>query len=258
MNKRGEHIALFVQRYKLLREIGQLQVEAEADESAYLARCCAILLRDPECCLAWVGRQEKDRTITPLHIAVKDPAAAQECQRLVHQLALEPEGVSPAARALATDRHVVCNDLADEANPVTLRRIAAASGGRSCISWPLSHDQQKYGVLTVQSTRTAGFADPAGIDFIANLATAIARALHLWHTSTHLRLEHDFNCEIVQTVQALLVSLSPCGQILSFNRTAEEVTGYTGTGGAEALLGGRAHRPGEPHRQPERVFPAAP
>ena len=103
MNKRGEHIALFVQRYKLLREIGQLQVEAEADESAYLARCCAILLRDPECCLAWVGRQEKDRTITPLHIAVKDPAAAQQCQLLVHQLALEPEGVSPAARALATD-----------------------------------------------------------------------------------------------------------------------------------------------------------
>ena len=184
MNKRGEHIALFVQRYKLLREIGQLQVEAEADESAYLARCCAILLRDPECCLAWVGRQEKDRTITPLHIAVNDPAAAQECQRLVHQLALEPEGVSPAARALATDRHVVCNDLADEANPVTLRRIAAASGGRSCISWPLSHDQQKYGVLTVQSTRTAGFAEPAGIDFIANLATAIARALHLWPCSS--------------------------------------------------------------------------
>ena len=226
MNKRGEHIALFVQRYKLLREIGQLQVEAEADESAYLARCCAILLRDPECCLAWVGRQEKDRTITPLHIAVKDPTAAQQCQLLVHQLALEPEAINPAARAQATERHIVCNDLADEANPVTLRRIAAASGGRSCISWPLSHDQQKYGVLTVQSTRTAGFADPAGIDFIANLATAIARALHLWHTSTHLRLEHDFNCEIVQTVQALLVSLSPCGQILSFNPTAEEVTGY--------------------------------
>ena len=38
MNKRGEHIALFVQRYKLLREIGQLQVEAEADGlKAYIA-----------------------------------------------------------------------------------------------------------------------------------------------------------------------------------------------------------------------------
>ena len=226
MKQSGEKIALFVQRYKLLRDLGQLQVEVEADESSYLARCCALLLQDPEFCLAWVGRQEKDNTVTPLFIAVKDPAAQHECQLLVHRLALEPEGVSPAARALATDRHVVCNDLADEANPVTLRRIAAASGGRSCISWPLIHDRQKYGVLTVQSSRAGAFADAADLDFIANVATAIARALHLWHTSTHLRLEHDFNCEIVQTVQALLVSLSPCGQILSFNPTAEEVTGY--------------------------------
>lgn len=204
---------------------------------------------------AWPGwaARKKDNTVTPLFIAVKDPAAQHECQLLVHRLALEPEGVSPAARALATDRHVVCNDLADEANPVTLRRIAAASGGRSCISWPLIHDRQKYGVLTVQSSRAGAFADAADLDFIANVATAIARALHLWHTSTHLRLEHDFNCEIVQTVQAPLVSL-PCGQILSFNPTAEEVTGYREHEVRDRYCG-RAHRPGEPHRQPERVFP---
>ena len=104
MKQSGEKIALFVQRYKLLRDLGQLQVEVEADESSYLARCCALLLQDPEFCLAWVGRQEKDNTVTPLFIAVKAPAAQHECQLLVHRLALEPEGVSPAARALMADQ----------------------------------------------------------------------------------------------------------------------------------------------------------
>ena len=226
MKQAKEKISLFVQRYKLLREIGQLQVEDEVDESSYLARCCTILLQDPEFCLVWVGRQEKDQAIIPLHIAVKDVAADHQCQLLVLQLALEPETVNPAARVMATGHQIVCSDTGDEANPVTVRRIAAACGGRSSISWPLLHDQQKYGVLTVESIRINGFPNDE-VDFIANVATAIARALHLWHTSTHLRIEQDFNCEIVQTVQALLVSLSPCGKILSFNRTAEEISGYS-------------------------------
>ena len=42
-----------------------------------------------------------------------------------------------------------------------------------------------------------------------------------------MQVERDFNREIVDTMQALLISVSPCGRILSFNQTAEEVTGYT-------------------------------
>ncbi len=42
-----------------------------------------------------------------------------------------------------------------------------------------------------------------------------------------LEIERDFNREIVDTVQALMVSISPCGMILSLNSKAEEVTEYS-------------------------------
>jgi PAS domain S-box-containing protein len=44
---------------------------------------------------------------------------------------------------------------------------------------------------------------------------------------SRLEIERDFNREIVDTVQALMVSISPGEEILSFNSKAEEVTGYS-------------------------------
>ena len=57
MDQEAKRIALYVQRYKLLRELGELQIEPTADEVTFLTRCCALLLQDPEYCLIWVGRQ---------------------------------------------------------------------------------------------------------------------------------------------------------------------------------------------------------
>ena len=57
MDQEAKRIALYVQRYKLLREIGELQIEPTADETAFLNRCCNLLLQDPEYCLIWVDRK---------------------------------------------------------------------------------------------------------------------------------------------------------------------------------------------------------
>jgi len=225
MDEEAKRIALYVQRYKLLREIGELQVESVADETAFLSRCCSMLLQDPEYCLVWVGREEKGGAIAPLTIVVQDGLPVRRCRDLLTQLVAEAPAIITPAQALATGEPVVAGLDTKGGSPV-LGLLTEVTGSRCCGSWPLVHDRQNYGVLTIHSIREAGFTG-IELDFIANVVAIISRALSLRHTSHHLRLEHDFNCEIVQTVQALLVSLSPCGEILSFNPTAQKVTGYS-------------------------------
>jgi PAS domain S-box-containing protein len=227
MDQEAKRIALYVQRYKLLREIGELQIEPTADETAFLNRCCSLLLQDPEYCLIWVGQEEENGRITPVTTAVQEGLPARQCRGLVTRLVTESSTTITAAQALATGAPAICSNLAPAQGPASSpwSLLTAITGSRSCGSWPLVHDQQKYGVLTIHSIREGGFAG-VELDFIANVVATVSRSLYLRHTSRHLRLEQDFNCEIVQTVQALLISLSHCGEILSFNPTAQEVTGY--------------------------------
>ena len=227
MDQEAKRIALYVQRYKLLREIGELQIEPTADETAFLNRCCSLLLQDPEYCLIWVGQEEENGQITPVTTAVQEGLPARQCRGLVTRLVTESSTTITAAQALATGAPAICSNLAPAQGPASSpwSLLTAITGSRSCGSWPLVHDQQKYGVLTIHSIREGGFTG-IELDFIANVVATVSRSLYLRHTSRHLRLEQDFNCEIVQTVQALLISLSHCGEILSFNPTAQEVTGY--------------------------------
>ena len=224
MDQEANRIALYVQRYKLLREIGELQVDSIANEAMFLTRCCKLLLQDPEYCLIWVGHEETGGTITPVTTVVEDGLPVRQCRGLVIQLVKDPSITTTAAQALAKCEPVI-TDLDASADPPALGLLTTVTGSRSCGSWPLVHDRQKYGVITIHSIRETSFTG-LELDFIANVVAVISRALSLRHTSRHLRLEYDFNCEIVQTVQALLVSLSHCGEILSFNPTAQEVTGY--------------------------------
>jgi len=221
MTPEKRRIALYVQRYKLLRELGELQIEPAADEAAFLTRCCTLLLQDPEYCLIWVGREGKAGGMTPIALVARDDLPVQACQELVTRMATTdaPPSREPTTKVLDPRT----------GNPeVPLNRLAAITGSHSCGSWPLIHDRHHYGVLTLHSIHPAGFIG-IELDFIANVAATISRALSMRHTTHHLRLEQDFNCEIVQTVQALLVSLSHCGEILSFNQTAQTVTGYRET-----------------------------
>ena len=218
MDQEAKRIALYVQRYKLLRQLGELQIEPGVGEDAFLARCCTLLLQDPEYCLIWVGREFEGGGIAPVTIVVRDGLPAATCHTLVAELA---NGGAPAPNKPAT-KTLKPLDQADS----PLNRLAAITGSHSCGSWPLIHDRRTFGVLTIFSIRKAGFTG-IEFDFIANVAATISRTLSMRHTSHHLRLEQDFNCEIVQTVQALLVSLSHCGEILSFNQTAQTVTGYS-------------------------------
>ena len=177
MDQEAQRIALYVQRYKLLREIGELQVEPMADETAFLTRCCSLLLQDPEYCMIWVGQEEKPGMITPVTTVVQEGLPVRQCRGLVHQLVAESSITITAAKALATGAPVTAElHFKPGTNPTPLSLLTTITGSRSCGSWPLVHDQDRYGVLTIHSIREHGFTG-IELDFVANVvATAEAVA----------------------------------------------------------------------------------
>ena len=224
MEKKAKKIALLQKRSALLREINEIPIDPTADATTFLSSCCLILCRDPEYSLAWVGQGTNKTKLTMITAAAQNPCSRQEIQQALAQLSAETTMGISAIRALADGQPIIMRNLASDKNLDPLRRHSQADI-RSCGSWPLVHDQHGYGVLTIYSTNAAGF-DLVELDLMACCVAAISRGLYLLHTSRHLQVEHEFNCEIIQTVQALLVSLSHCGEILSFNPTAQEVTGF--------------------------------
>ncbi|NLX18199.1 MAG: PAS domain S-box protein, partial [Desulfobulbus sp.] len=217
-------IAQYVDHYKLLREIGELQVESVADDATFLSRCCALLLKTPEYLLIWVGQTTPEGQVVPITIVGQTGLSDSQCRELILTYLQDPSFTGNLAMVLALAKPVI-SEPGTTAEIRSLHPFLSGTDRFSWGSWPLIHDQKIHGILNIFSTGSSSFQD-LEYDFISNIAAAISRALSLRHATRHLRLEHDFNCEIVQTVQALLVSLSPCGEILSFNPTAEEVTGF--------------------------------
>ncbi|THB77318.1 MAG: PAS domain-containing sensor histidine kinase [Desulfobulbaceae bacterium] len=94
----------------------------------------------------------------------------------------------------------------------------------SCL-WRLSFQGKAYGAIAIFTSSTTGFTERE-LAFLEPIIADFCRALHTHDIKMQLKFERDFNTEIVDTIQALMVSISPCGEIRRFNPEAEKVTGF--------------------------------
>ncbi len=131
---------------------------------------------------------------------------------------------NPAAKALLTGKHVVCQDVR-KAEFKTLHEISIKTGFRSCSAWPLGYKGKEFGVISIHSEKLDCFTRDE-TSFLKTVAADISLALYSQDITKQMKVARDFNREIVDTMQALLISIAPCGNILSFNQTAEDVTGF--------------------------------
>jgi len=99
------------------------------------------------------------------------------------------------------------------------------STDRHCVVWPVKYLHSTYGFVAMHCGNKISFSDLKK-EFIAHVIDDIALALFSQETALKLKIERDFNKEIVDTIQALMVTIRPCGTIVSFNKRAEELTGY--------------------------------
>lgn len=221
----------YVRRNKLLTAIGELSAtnsqEAHNDPNYLLRECCRIILEKEEFCLVWAGRRDADGTgITPLVALTSGRLPEEDCMTLVEQVVTDMNQDNPAAQALLSGAPVIIQDITTGRYSRELHDMADKTGVRALSSWPLIHKGHEYGVLNIHSDQAGVFTE-SEMDFLAIVIADISLALYSLEMRSRMEIERDFNREIVNTVQALLVSTSPCGKIVSFNAKAEEITGYT-------------------------------
>jgi PAS domain S-box-containing protein len=94
-----------------------------------------------------------------------------------------------------------------------------------CVIWPVSYRHHTYGFVAMHCSSAIHFSE-LDREFIAHVIDDVALALFSQETALKLKIERDFNKEIVDTIQALMVTISPCGTIVSFNKRAEDLTGF--------------------------------
>lgn len=101
-----------------------------------------------------------------------------------------------------------------------------SSTNYNCVVWPVAYQDFTYGFVALHCEEPIDAPGPKK-EFVAHVIDDIALALYSQDTARKLKIERDFNKDIVDTIQALMVTISPCGTIISFNRVAERVTGYS-------------------------------
>jgi len=218
----------YERRNKLLAAISELSVRADTHNNlnTLLQECCRILLEKEEFCLVWAGRRDADGNgITPLAALTTTRLPEKDCLILIEHVLTDMNETNPAACALLSGNRVIIQDNRVSLYSTALQEMVAKTGIRSCSAWPLLHQGQEYGVISIHSDQANTFTE-SEIDFLSLAIADISLALYSLEMRNKLEIERDFNREIIDTVQALLVSISTCGQILSFNAKAEEVTGY--------------------------------
>jgi len=216
-------------RNKILLAINELAAsdsKAITSSTKLLEKCCKLLMQNQEYCLIWAGSRDVDGTaITPLVAMTSANIPEQDCMTLVEQVVTDMNESNPAAIALLSGTHVINQDVRNSDDFKALREISLQTGLRSCSAWPLNYKGIEFGVISIHSEKLNCFSEEE-VSYLKTVIADISLALYSQEVTHKMLVERDFTREIVNTVQALLISISPCGKIITFNQKAEEVTGY--------------------------------
>ncbi len=218
-----------VRRNEILLAINELELSASdghINQQKILEKCCEILMQNRDYCLIWVGKRDEDnKGITPLAALTSANIPDHDCMNLVEQVVIDMHEENPAAKALITGKQVVWQDVRKQKDCKALHEISLKTGFRACSAWPLKYKGIEYGVISFHSEKE-NFFNRKEVSFLQTVISDITLALRSQEINQQMQIERDFNREIIETMQALLVSVTPCGRILAFNQIAEQVTGY--------------------------------
>ena len=218
-----------VRRSNVLEAINRLSNEnlSSLSRDEVLLRCGEILLEFSTFDGGWIVRHLPETgEIVPLAFlqAISVNSGSNKMSREVvrKMVLLDSALVGSIKHAVETKRSAVLDNIEPPVNlPITPEGVTF----RSCAIWPLVHQDFVYGVVTIFSEESTGFP-PAELEFLETTVADLSLTLYAHDVSVQLQFERDFNTEIIDSIEALMVSITPCGHILRFNTEAERVTGY--------------------------------
>ncbi|MEE4314857.1 MAG: PAS domain S-box protein [Desulfofustis sp.] len=216
---------VMLRRTKVLRAINRLSNSdlTNLSRNEILTRCGEIMLLNSEFCGGWVGRYDPDeKQLVPLVFFLPLPRPGGSKELFRKQVLLEEPIVAPARLAIEKRRRRILKDIDP---PLHIPLLPGEISFHSAGCWPLAHLDQVYGTITVYSSEQNGFPK-SELDFLDGTVTDLSLALYAHNVSLLLQYERDFSTEIIDSIQALMVSVTPCGKILRFNTEAERISGY--------------------------------
>ncbi len=214
-----------LRRSNILQAIIRLSNEhlSGLNRNELLLRCTEILLKHSNFNSGWIGSHVPETgEITPLAF-LKAGVGDDDNREVVRKLILlDGTMVQSIQKCVESGKPALFTDIDP---PVTLPLAPERVIFRSCSIWPLSHHDFVYGVVAIFSEQPDGFP-PDELKFLETTVADLSLTLYAHDVSVQLQFERDFNTEIIDSIQALMVSITPCGKILRFNAEAEKVTGH--------------------------------
>jgi PAS domain S-box-containing protein len=214
-----------IRRTGILHAINRLAGENLSNQSRndLLTACGEIILEFSAFEGVWVGRFVPDTALVAPLTYLHSLREGDEERRIdEHQILLDPSFSDPIDQALAVRRSVIKRDIEP---PINISPLPRQSRYRSYGIWPLVHHNNVYGVVVIFSDYKDGFPGRE-TELLDATITDLSLLLYTHDVAVQLQFERDFNKEIIDTIQALMVSITPCGKIVHFNSEAERVTGY--------------------------------
>lgn len=213
----AEALKLFQHRNRLLTSIREHSLrDPEEQNYSYIFQCCCEILANAfHSDGVWAGDidQEKGNLVLLASSPPAPPAHSFARNGLAHLL----------IKRFNNDLHSFTTPLLLQFTGNEYRETTACD--LHCMVWPVGYQQRNYGFVVMHCREQINRCELKN-EFICHVIDDIALALFSQDTALKLKVERDFNKEIIDSIQALMVGISPCGTIVSFNKRAEQVTGY--------------------------------
>jgi PAS domain S-box-containing protein len=213
----AEALNLFQHRNRLLTAIREHSL-CDPEEQSYsiiFQHCCDILADAFHCNFVWAGDIDKEEhRLIPFAASPPATFTDSSIQSYLTNVLVKQMSRNLTSLTKPLYLHFAADKLGQE-----------ESTDYNCAIWPVGYQQRTYGFVAMHCQDKINICDLKK-EFIAHVIDDIALALYSQDTAQKLKIERDFNKEIIDTIQALMVTIRPCGTIVSFNRRAEQVTGY--------------------------------
>ncbi len=231
--KTGEEKESLLSRYSGLitavDKAGRVIDKADSVDDLYSGVCRA-LLSDEEYCLVWIGALEDDKEdLVPVAADASTTMSNRECRECMAVLLTDAEEKgpehNPALLSLRKKGPVVLKDILAGLPKGLFRNTPLAEGYACCAAVPISWNGVIHGVLNVYSTSKNCFSE-LEVKLLHRLAGNIGKAIQQMQLKRQLKQLDQLSSQIVRSAHALVIRISKDGRILSFNREAEQITGF--------------------------------
>ncbi|MDD2764796.1 MAG: PAS domain S-box protein [Opitutaceae bacterium] len=212
--------------YAALSQVNQVIVRTK-DRRELFSEVCRVLVEYGGFKMAWIGWRNSDtETVAPVADFGDADGFLQEIQIRTDD---RSEGQSPVGICLREGRTYVCNDILADPHTLPRRHAAVRRGFRASIALPVRAGGGVAGALVVYATTPGFFADKE-VSLLEEAAADVSYALDRLELDARRRQLEARNQQLAAIVDAsddAIVSRALDGSIISWNRGAEKIYGYT-------------------------------